>query len=143
MSVAASHDPPGERDRLPARLRKSDFRLLWSATMVSQLGTQVSELAIPLAAILTLRAGALQVGVLAAVGYLPAPLIGLHAGAWADRLPRRSIMIAADVARCAVLASVPAAYALQALSMVQLYAVAFCVGALSVFFDVASPAYLP
>jgi MFS family permease len=130
MSLAASH-------------RKSDFRLLWSATTVSQVGTQVSELAIPLAAILTLHVGALQVGVLAALGYLPALLFGLPAGAWADRLPRRSIMIAADLARLVVLATVPSAYLLGVLTIGQLYAVAFCVGALSVFFDVAAPAYLP
>lgn len=123
--------------------RKADFRLLWSATTVSQAGTQVSELAIPLAAILTLHADALQVGVLAALGYLPALLFGLPAGVWADRLPRRVIMITADLARLAVLASVPVAYALHGLRLGQLYAVAFCVGALSVFFDVASPAYLP
>ena len=122
---------------------KSDFRLLWSATTVSQVGTQVSELAIPLAAIVTLHVGALQVGVLAALGYLPALLFGLPAGAWADRLPRRSIMIAADLARFIVLATVPGAYLLGVLTVGQLYAVAFCVGALSVFFDVASPAYLP
>jgi MFS family permease len=117
--------------------------MLWSAATVSQTGTQVSELAIPLAAILTLHASVLEVGVLAAVGYLPAPLVGLQAGAWADRLPRRSIMIAADLARCLALATVPAAYLLNVLTIGQLYAVAFCVGGLSVFFDVASPAYLP
>jgi MFS family permease len=85
----------------------------------------------------------LQVGVLAAIGYLPALLFGLPAGAWADRLPRRGIMIGADLARFAVLATVPAAYLLHVLGIGQLYAVAFCVGAMSVFFDVAAPAYLP
>ena len=119
------------------------FRLLWSATTISQVGTQVSELAIPLAAILTLHAGPFEVGALAALGYLPALLFGLPAGAWADRLPRRSIMVAADLARFAVLATVPAAYLLHVLSIEQLYVVAFSVGAMSVFFDVASPAYLP
>jgi MFS family permease len=81
--------------------------------------------------------------VLAALGYLPALLFGLPAGAWADRLPRRGIMIAADLARFVVLATVPAAYLFHVLSIVQLYAAAFCVGAMSVCFDVASPAYLP
>jgi MFS family permease len=139
----ANHDRPGKRgDPLPTQTR-SGFRLLWSATTVSQVGTQVSELAIPLAAILTLHAGAFQVGVLAALGYLPALLFGLPAGAWADRLPRRGIMIAADLARFAVLATVPATYLFHVLSIGQLYAVAFCVGAMSVCFDVASPAYLP
>jgi MFS family permease len=143
VSIAASHDRPGERDDPVKPRLRSSFRLLWSATTVSQVGTQVSELAIPLAAILTLHAGPFEVGVLAALGYLPALLFGLPAGAWADRLPRRSIMITADLARFAVLATVPAAYLLHVLSIEQLYAVAFCVGAMSVFFDVASPAYLP
>lgn len=143
MSVAASHDRPAERNEPLPPGRKSGFRLLWSATTVSQVGTQVSELAIPLAAIVTLHAGALQVGALAAAGYLPALLFGLPAGAWADRLPRRGIMIAADLARLVVQGTVPAAYLLGVLTVGQLYAVAFCVGALSVFFDVASPAYLP
>jgi len=143
VNVAASHDRPGERDDQVTPRSRSPFRLLWSATTVSQVGTQVSELAIPLAAILTLHAGAFEVGVLAALGYLPALLFGLPAGAWADRLPRRGIMITADLARFAVLATVPAAYSLHVLSIGQLYVVAFCVGAMSVFFDVASPAYLP
>jgi MFS family permease len=123
--------------------RRRDFGLLWSATTVSQLGTQVSELAIPLAAIVVLHAGALAVGVLAALGYLPAALLGLPAGAWADRLPRRGILITADVGRCLALATVPIAYLLHGLTIAQLYAVTFCVGGFSVFFDVASPAYLP
>jgi len=127
----------------PSSRPEPGFRLLWSATTVSQVGTQVSELAIPLAAILTLHVGAFGVGVLAALGYLPALLVGLPAGALADRLPRRGIMIAADLARFAVLATVPAAYLLHVLSIGQLCAVAFCVGTMSVLFDVASPAYLP
>jgi MFS family permease len=122
---------------------KRDFRLLWSASAVSQLGTQVSELAIPLTAIITLHAGPAGVGTLAAVGYLPAALFGLYAGAWADRRSRRRIMVTADIARLAALATIPAAYLLGVLGIGQLYVVAFCVGALSVFFDTASPAYLP
>jgi MFS family permease len=70
-------------------------------------------------------------------------MFGLYAGAWADRLSRRRIMITADIARFAVLATVPITYALGVLAIGQLYAVAFCVGALSVFFDTANPAYLP
>jgi len=120
-----------------------DFRLMWSASAVSQLGTQVSELAIPLAAIIVLHAGPAEIGALAALGYLPAALFGLYAGAWADRLSRRRIMITADIARFAALATVPVTYLLGVLALGQLYAVAFCIGTLSVFFDTASPAYLP
>jgi MFS family permease len=90
-----------------------------------------------------LHAGAFQVGLLATIGYLPLALFGLPAGVWADRLPRRRIMLAADIARGLVLASIPMAYLFGHLQLAQLYVVTFCVGGLSVFFDVASPAYLP
>ena len=138
--TADQADPPATRRLLRGHV---DFRQLWLATTVSQLGTQVSELGIPLAAILLLHAGAVQVGLLAAAGYLPLALLGLPAGAWADRLPRRSVLIGADLARCLVLASIPIAYLLGSLTIGQLYIVTFCVGGLSVFLDVAYPAYLP
>jgi MFS family permease len=123
--------------------RHLDFRRLWLATSVSQLGTQVSELAIPLTALTVLHADALQVGVLAAAGYLPLTLFGLPAGAWVDRVPRRRVLLTTDLARALVLASVPAASALGHLTMTQLWIVALLVGALSVLFDVAYTAYLP
>ena len=143
MTAAEGRDTAGTRPWPRLLGGDRDFRLLWSASAVSQLGTQVSELAIPLAAIIVLHAGPAEVGTLAALGYLPAALFGLYAGAWADRVSRRRIMMTADIARCAVLATVPVAYLLGVLAIGQLYAAAFCVGALSVFFDTASPAYLP
>ena len=143
MTAAEGQDTASVRPRPRLRDGDRDFRLLWSASAVSELGTQVSELAIPLAAIIVLHAGPAEVGTLAALGYLPAAVFGLYAGAWADRLSRRRIMITADMSRFAVLATVPVTYLLGVLALGQLYAVAFCVGALSVFFDTASPAYLP
>jgi len=143
VTAAEGQDAARVRPRLQLPGGDRDFRLLWSASAVSELGTQVSELAIPLAAIIVLHAGPAEVGTLAVLGYLPAALFGLYAGAWADRLSRRRIMITADIARFAVLAIVPVAYLLGVLAIGQLYAAAFCVGALSVFFDTASPAYLP
>ena len=135
---------PTEPDGAAATRRpRGDFRRLWLATTASQLGTQVSELAIPLAAILLLHAGALQVGLLATLGYLPLAIFGLPAGVWADRLPRRAIMLAADIMRAVVLATVPLAYLVGELHMAQLYVVTACVGALTVFFDVAYAAYVP
>jgi MFS family permease len=68
--------------------RLADFRQLWLATAVSQVGTQISELARAPSAIILLHASALQVGLLAAAGYLPLAVLGRPAGAWADRLPR-------------------------------------------------------
>jgi MFS family permease len=121
----------------------ADFRRLWLATSVSELGTQVSQLAIPLAAISLLHASALEVGVLAAAGYLPLAVFGLPAGAWVDRVRRRRVLMVTDLARAVVLASIPLVHALGHLTIAQLWIVALIVGALSVFFDVAYTSYLP
>ena len=123
--------------------RHRDFVKLWSAETVSQLGTQVTLLALPFVAILILKANAFQVGLLTAVEYLPFLLVGLPAGVWVDRLRRRPILIAADVGRACSLASIPIVYALGSLTLLQLYAVAFLNGVLTVFFDVAYMSYLP
>jgi len=125
------------------RLVCSDFRQLWLATSVSELGTQVSQLAIPLAAISLLHATALEVGVLAAAGYLPLAVFGLPAGVWVDRIRRRRVLMATDLARAVVLASIPLAHAFGHLTITQLWIVAALVGGLSVFFDVAYTSYLP
>jgi MFS family permease len=124
-------------------LRQHDFRQLWVAQGISQFGTQITVLALPLAAILVLDASAFEVAALEAVEFLPFLLFGLPAGAWVDRLPRRSILMAADLGRAAVLALVPIAYLFDVLAMWQLFVVAFVAGALSVFFDVAYLAVLP
>jgi MFS family permease len=124
-------------------LRQHDFRQLFVADTISQLGTQISMLALPLVAVLTLRATAFQVGVLAACETLAFLLIGLPAGAWVDRLRRRNVLIAGDIGRAVVLGSVPVAWALDVLTMPQLYVVGLLAGVLTVFFDVAYQSYLP
>jgi MFS family permease len=123
--------------------QRPDFLRLWGAQSVSQLGSQVSGLAIPLAAVLVLHASAFQVSVLGAVDTLPFLLVALPAGVWVDRLPRRPILILADLGRAGALASIPIAAAAGALSIPQLYAVGFATGLLTVFFDVAYQSYLP
>jgi MFS family permease len=120
-----------------------DFRRLWIGESVSQLGTQVSLLAVPLIAVVTLRATAFQTGLLTAIGYAAFLLLGLPAGAWVDRVRRRPVMIAGNLLRAVLLASVPVAAALDVLSLGQLYVVVFAVGVCTVFFDVAYQAYLP
>ncbi|MGH3134253.1 MAG: MFS transporter, partial [Gaiellaceae bacterium] len=123
--------------------RHRDFLRLWSAQTVSQFGTQISQLAIPLAAILVLDASAFEVALLGTVEFLPFLLFALPAGVWVDRLRRRPILVAADLGRGVALASIPIAYAADALTIWQLYAVGFVVGTLTVFFDVAYQSYLP
>jgi MFS family permease len=116
---------------------------LWTGETISQFGTQVTLLGLPLIAILLLKANAFQVGLLGTVEFLPFILFGLPAGAWVDRLRRRPILIAGDVGRALSLASIPIAYELGQLSLPQLYVVAFVNGVLTVFFDVAYQAFLP
>jgi MFS family permease len=123
--------------------RNRNFLKLWTAQTISQFGTQVTLLALPLAAVLVLDATPFQVGLLTTLEYLPFLLVGLPAGVWVDRLPRRPILIAGDVLRALTLGSVPIAYQLDALSVTQLYVVAFLTGIGTVFFDIADQAFLP
>jgi MFS family permease len=116
---------------------------MWAGQSVSELGSQVSALAIPLVAIDGLHASTLAVGVLTGVATLPFLLVGLPAGAWVDRLRKRPMLMAADAGRALVLASVPIAWWFSALTLIQLYAVSLVSGILTVFFDVAYQSYLP
>jgi MFS family permease len=123
--------------------RHPDFLRLWGSQSVSQLGSQISVLAIPFAAVLVVDASAFQVALLGAAVMAPWLLFALPAGVWVDRLPRRPILVIADLGRAVALASIPLAYALDVLTMAQLYAVSFVSGTLTVFFDVAYQSYLP
>lgn len=123
--------------------RHADFMKLWTGETISQLGTQVTFLALPLTAILILKASPFQVGLLGTIEFLPFILVGLPAGVWVDRLRRRPILIAGDLGRVLTLGSIPVAYELGVLHMVQLYIAAFVTGILTVFFDVSYQSYLP
>jgi MFS family permease len=90
-----------------------------------------------------LEASPFQVGLLMAATYAPLTLFGLFAGAWADRVRRRRLLVGADLLRSVVIASVPAAYALHALTLLHLYVVALVAGSLTVVFYVAHGSYLP
>ena len=125
--------------RTPPLLRERAFRRYWTGQTVSGFGDQVTFLAVPLAAVLVLHADAAQMGWLSMAGLVPALLFSLPAGAWADRRGRRrQVMIAADLGRAALMASVPLAYALGHLTLLHLYLVAFAVGTLAVVFDVCN-----
>lgn len=120
-----------------------DFRQLWAAESISQFGSQITLVALPLAAALALDASASQMGMLAASGTLPYLLLSLFAGVWVDRLRRRTIMIVTDFGRALLLLTVPTAWAFDLLRIELLYAVAFLVGVQSLLFDVAYVSYLP
>lgn len=124
-------------------LRAYDFRQLFVANTISQVGTQVSQLALPIVAVLVLHSTPFEMGLLVACRSLPYLLIGLPAGAWVDRMRRRRVLITGDLGRAVLLGTVPLTWALGHLVIVQLYLVALAVGCLSVFFDVAYQSYLP
>ncbi|MEU4405057.1 MFS transporter [Streptosporangium sp. NPDC023963] len=120
----------------PVPLRKQrDYRLLLSARAVTETGTEVSRLAVPLTAAVLLGASPVQMGVLTAATSLPYLLIGLQAGALADRLRRhRPVMVACDTVSAVAMATIPAAWITGLLSVPWLIAVAFVVGTCSVIF---------
>ena len=122
----------------PPLLRQPEFLKLWAATSISQVGDQITYLALPLVAVLTLDASALEMGLLTAAELVPALLFSLMAGVWIERSQRRRhLMIVADIARAALLASVPLAAAFDLLTFPQLYAVGFAAGTFAVLFDVS------
>ncbi|MCX5206388.1 MFS transporter [Streptomyces sp. NBC_00237] len=124
-------------------LRLRDFRFLLAGAAAGQVGAQVTLVALPLVAVLELRAPAFQVGLLTAAETAAFLLIGLPAGAWVDRMRKRALMIRADVVRAAAMASIPLAALAGVLTMAQLYVVALVTGVATVFFDVAHQSYLP
>jgi MFS family permease len=130
-------------DARPSLWRHADFLKLWSAQSISLLGTQVTTLALPLTAILLLHASPTQLGVLASMQFLPFLLVTLPAGALVDRRRRLPVLIATDLGRAVLLAAVPLAAWLGYLQLWLLYPIAFGVGVMSVFFDVAHQSYLP
>jgi len=127
------------RSHLPRVLRENlVFRRVWTAQTISLFGDQISMIAIPLTAVLVLDANAKQMGFLVAAELVPNLFFALHAGAWVDRHGRRRrVMIFTDFVRGAALVTIPIAYALDALTIQQLYVVAVVVGTMTVFFHVA------
>ncbi len=129
-------------DALPkpaaALLRERVFRHYWSAHVVSMVGDQISLIAIPLLAVLTIGAGAAEMGYLTAAALLPNLFLSLLAGAWVDRQGhKRKVMIGADLGRAALLAVVPVLAVAGVLDLWHLCVLSFAVGTLTVFYEVA------
>ncbi|OGO28314.1 MAG: hypothetical protein A2136_02520 [Chloroflexi bacterium RBG_16_54_11] len=123
--------------------RNPDFSRLWLGQGISLIGSQITLLALPITAAVTLGASPLQMGFLSAVGSAPALLFGLLAGVWVDRYKRRPILIGSDIGRGLVLAAIPILFLIGILRVEILYVVSFLVGALSLFFNIAYRSYLP
>lgn len=123
--------------------RHMDFMRLWAGQSVSQVGSAVTTLALPLTAIAVLKASAFQVGLLTAATYTAFIFISLPAGAIVDRCAKRRIMIWCDAARLVIVGSIPVATLFGVLTMAQLFAVALVAGVFTVFFDVSYQSYVP
>lgn len=123
--------------------RHREFLKFWAGSGISDVGSQVTALALPLIAALTLHATPWQMGLLAASGSAPVLVVGLCAGVWVDRIRRRPVMIATDVGRALLLSIIPLAAVTGVLRMEILYAVMLLTGSLTVLFDVAHMSFVP
>jgi Na+/melibiose symporter-like transporter len=123
--------------------RHPPFLKLWAAQAVSSFGARIAREGLPMTAVLALRAPPAAMGALAAVGLAAYAVVGMAAGALADRAPRRSLMIFADLGRALVMIAVPAAALLHALSIAGVAVALAVTSGLTVIFDVADHAFLP
>jgi MFS family permease len=121
----------------------ADFLKLWTGQTISEFGSAVSLLALPILAAVSLHASPFEFSLLEVLGFLPFILFALPAGVWVDRLRRRRILIVGDASRAVLLALIPILWAAHELRMWQLLALQFVIGIFTVFFDVAYQSYLP
>jgi MFS family permease len=119
------------------------FLLLWSGQSVSLVGSQITTVALPLAAAVALNANAVEMGILIACSRLPYLLLGLVAGVWVDRLSRRRVLIICNLGQALTLSVIPVSAFTDGLVLPLLYAVAFGTGSLAVFADIASLSLMP
>ncbi|MFG6201857.1 MFS transporter [Nonomuraea sp. JJY05] len=115
----------------------------WAAGTTSAAGSAVGAVALPLTALTVLDASAFEMGLIAAAGYVAWIVIGLPAGVLVQRLPMRRVQVGADLARAAAVISIPLAWWLDRLSVVQLVVVALVISFANVIFDVANSTFLP
>ncbi|HVH50553.1 MAG TPA: MFS transporter [Gaiellaceae bacterium] len=120
-----------------------DFLKLWTGQSISELGSQVSQLAIPWLAAVGLHASPFAFSLLGVLGFLPFILFALPAGVWVDRLRRRQILIVGDASRAMLLGLIPILWAAGVLQIWHLLVLQFVIGIFTVFFDVAYQSYLP
>ncbi|MFI6373942.1 MFS transporter [Streptomyces sp. NPDC050546] len=123
-------------------LKDRGFRNLWTAQTVSLFGTQASVVIIPLLALGTLDASAFEMGLLGSAESLAVLLLGLWVGMTADRYPRRSVMVTANILRLLLIGMIPVAYALDLLSIPLLFTTVFLVGALTLLYDSALSSHM-
>lgn len=110
-----------------------NFRKFWAAQTISVGGSGMTQVALPLTAVLILQASPAQMGFLRALEYAPFILMSLFAGVWVDRLPRRPILMGTNIGRALLLGSIPIVMAVGVLRIEYLYSIVFLAGVLTVF----------
>lgn len=135
--------PTKELDPAAQLRRNTDFNRLWFGEGVSVVGSQVTALALPMTAVLTLDASAEQVGVLRFLQMIPFLLFALPFGVLVDRSRRRPILLWTNLVRLVLIGSIPLAAVLGGLNIWLLFAVTFAVGVATVLFDVCYMSYVP
>jgi MFS family permease len=119
------------------------FRRFWIGETVSFLGNQVTDLALPLTAVLLLGATADQMGILTATWFLPYLVFGLPAGVWIDRMQRQRVLVGLDLAAAGVVLLVPLLAWAGVLRIELLYLISFTLGSFVVIFYVAYQSFIP
>jgi MFS family permease len=124
-------------------IRIKSFRSLFVGQALATSGHQVAALALPTLAITQLHASALQVGLLGALAFVPSTLFGLFAGVVVDRLPRRALMVGADLGRAIVIGAVAIGAFQGMVGVGELYVAATVMGLLALVFDVSYQSHVP
>jgi MFS family permease len=141
--AADEREPVPRHSPVGGLLRTRNFALLWIGESTSAVGSAITTVALPLVAVSTLHAGPAMVALLTAAAWLPWLLIGLPAGVWVDRWPRRRTLAIADIVSAVVLVIIPIAAWTNVLTMTMLLVAALLAGTAGVFFNVAFNAFLP
>jgi MFS family permease len=142
-AAAADTAATAEAASIPSLWHNSDFLKFWSGETISLYGTQVTNLALPLTAVLVFNASDQLVGVLRFLQLVPYLLFALVFGAWVDQRRRRPVLILANVARMVLIGAIPALYAVHLLDLPLLLGLAALIGVASVLFDVSWMSFVP
>lgn len=120
-----------------------DFLKFWSGEALSLVGTQVTNLALPLTAVIVFNASSQQVGLLRFLQLVPYLFLALLFGVWVDRSRRKPLMLLANTVRMLLIALVPLLSHYHLLSITGLLVIACVIGVFSVLFDVSWMSFVP
>ncbi|MEU6985172.1 MFS transporter [Streptomyces sp. NPDC046324] len=136
--------PAAEAEGPPRSLwRDRDFMVFWTGEALSLYGTQITQLALPLTAVLVFGVGAGELGMLRFAQLVPFLGLALLFGVWVDRMRKRPVMLGANVVRMVLIGLVPVLYEFDLLTLPTLYALALGIGVATVLFDVSWMSYVP